>query len=123
MLFLSADYTDGAIRIRVICEISVSVMALLFGVRIINRVMQSTAFLAFHSLTHDEITHIDHVTQFADLFGGYATLEQAFRLFIKDVQTIPCAFEPEVAADDTHVGTHYLVYLFHALGNQYHLFR
>ncbi len=39
MLFLNADYTDGVIRIRVICEISVSVMALLLGVRIIDRVM------------------------------------------------------------------------------------
>ena len=63
MLFLSADYTDGAIRIRVICEISVSVMALLFGVRIINRVMQASTLFTFHSLFCDEITHIDHVTQ------------------------------------------------------------
>ena len=38
---------------------------------IIHRVVQSPALLALNGLTCDEITHIDHVSEFADVLGGF----------------------------------------------------
>ena len=47
--------------------------------------MQSAAFFAFHRLTHNQISYVDHITQFANLSGGYAAFEQAFSLFKRSV--------------------------------------
>ena len=59
--------------------------------RIVDRVVQSATFLALHRLAGDEVTDVDHVTQLAQLFGRLATLEEAFRLFVQDVQAVPGA--------------------------------
>ena len=53
--------------------------------RIIHCEMQSTTFLAFHRLTHYQITHVYHVSQFADVLGGLHALEQVFRLLKEKV--------------------------------------
>ena len=51
--------------------------------------MQSAAFFAFHRLTHNQISYVDHITQFANLSGGYAAFEQAFSFFVNDIQSVP----------------------------------
>lgn len=90
--------------------------------RIVDRIMQSAAFLALHCLAGDQVTDVDHVTQFAQLFGGLATFEEAFRLFVQDVQAVPGASQTRIAADDADVCLHDLVYLLHALGDQHAFF-
>lgn len=59
--------------------------------RIVDRVVKAAAFLAFHCLAGDQVTDVDHVTQFAQFFGCLAALEEAFRLFVQDVQAVPGA--------------------------------
>ena len=71
--------------------------------RIVDRIMQSAAFLALHCLAGDQVTDVDHVTQFAQLFGGLATFEEAFCLFVQDVQAVPGASQTRIAADDADV--------------------
>ena len=85
--------------------------------------MQSAAFFAFHCLTHNQISYVDHITQFANLSGGYAAFEQAFSFFVNDIQSVPGTFQTKVAADTTYLSTHNLVDFLHALRDQYHLFR
>ena len=84
--------------------------------------MQASTLFAFHSLFCDEITHIDHVAQFAQLAGSFATLEQPFGFFIEDVQSVPCTYQPGITADNANVCFHDLVNFLHTLGNQYTFF-
>ena len=84
--------------------------------------MQASTLFTFHSLFCDEITHIDHVAQFAQLAGSLATLEQPFGFFIEDVQSVPCTYQPGITADNTNVCFHDLVNFLHTLGNQYTFF-
>ena len=65
--------------------------------------MQSAAFFAFHCLTHNQISYVDHITQFANLSGGYAAFEQAFSFFVNDIQSVPGTFQAKVAADNTYI--------------------
>ena len=51
-----------------------------FGV--IYRIMQSAAFLTFDGLPRDKVTHVNHVAQFANVFGRLDTLEKLFGLFV-----------------------------------------
>ena len=69
--------------------------------RIINRIMQSATLLTLHCLTHNQITHVHHITQFADFSGRYAALEQAFSFLVDNIQSVPRPFQTEVAADNT----------------------
>ena len=62
--------------------------------------MQPATFLTFHCLTGDQVTDVDHVTQFTQFFGGLATFEEAFRLFVQDVQAVPGAGQAGVAANN-----------------------
>ena len=51
--------------------------------------VQTTTLLALQRPTSDEITHVDHVAQFADVATGLDAFEQAFRLLVKHIQTVP----------------------------------
>ena len=84
--------------------------------------MQPATFLTFHCLTGDQVTDVDHVTQFTQFFGGLATFEEAFRLFVQDVQAVPGAGQAGITADDADIRFHDLVHFFHALGDQYAFF-
>lgn len=88
-------------------------------VRIVDGVVQAAAFLALHGLLRDEVAHVDHVAQFAQLAGGLAALEEAFGLLVEDVQAVPGAGEAHVAAHDAHVRLHNLVHLLHALRDEH----
>ena len=77
--------------------------------RIIYRVMQSAAFLAFHCLAHNQIADIHHIAQFTDFSGSDTTFEQAFSLFVDNVQSVPGTFQAKVAADNTYIRTYVLI--------------
>ena len=49
---------------------------------IVYCVMQSTAFLAFHSLSGNQVTYVNHITQFTDFAGSLDTFEQTFCFFV-----------------------------------------
>ena len=66
-------------------------------VRIVDGVVQAAAFLALHGLAGDEVAHVDHVAQLADVLGGLHTFEELFRLFVKQIQTGSDAFQAQVA--------------------------
>ena len=91
-------------------------------VRIVDGVVQAATFLALHGLFRDEVTHIDHVAQFAQLARGFAALEETFGLLVEDVQAVPSAGETHVTAHDAHIRLHNLVHLLHALCDKYTLF-
>ena len=53
--------------------------------RIVYRVVQSAAFLAFHGLLCYQVSYVYHVAQFAQLSGSLAPLEECFcRAFVND---------------------------------------
>lgn len=94
----------------------------IIGVGIIYRVVKSPAFFSVHSLSHDKISGVDHVPQFAYLFGGFTAFEEAFGFFIQNIEPVPCPFKPQVGANDTYIGTHDLSDFFDALSDKYHFF-
>ena len=57
--------------------------------RIVDGVVESAALLTFEGPAGDEVAHIDHIAQLADILRGLDTLEKAFGLFIQHVETIP----------------------------------
>ena len=85
--------------------------------------MQSAAFLAFHCLAHNQIADIHHIAQFTDFSGSDTTFEQAFSLFVDNVQSVPGTFQAKVAADNTYLRTLNLIHFLHALCDEYHFFR
>ena len=84
--------------------------------------MQASAFLAFHRLSGYQVTDVNHIAEFAKFAGCFATLEETFRFFIQDVQTVPGTDEADVATDNAHVSFHYLIHFLHALGDEYSFF-
>ena len=57
-------------------------LCLFLGVRIVYRVVQSAAFLAFHGLLCYQVSYVYHVAQFAQLSGSLAPLEECFCLLV-----------------------------------------
>ena len=70
---------------------------------IIHRVVQASALFALDGLSCDEIAHIDHIAQFADILGGLDALEEFLCLLIDDVQTCPGAMQAQVGAHDAYI--------------------
>ena len=84
--------------------------------------MQSTAFLALNGLPRDEISHVDHVAELANIAGGLHALKQFLGLFIEQIEARPCAFEAQIATHDAHIIRHHLLHFAHVLCNQHLLF-
>ncbi len=51
--------------------------------RVVDVVVQSSALLAFHCLTHDKITYVNHIAQLAQFAAYNALLEQFLCLFVQ----------------------------------------
>ena len=85
--------------------------------------MQSAALFTLDGLTRNQITHINHVAQLANLARSYRTFEKAFGLFVKQVETVPCPFQAEIRTDNAHIRAHDLAHLFRALRDEHHFFR
>src|SRR3712207_5059486 len=78
-------------------------VSLFLFLRVVDGVMQSPALFSFHRLPRDEIPHVDHVAQLAELAGGFAFLEQAFGLLVNNVEPVPRAGEAE-RSEERRVG-------------------
>ena len=91
--------------------------------RVVDGIVETTALLALNSHTGDEVTHIDHVAELAEILAYLHTLEEILGLFVKKVEAIPGTFQTEVAADNTYIRTHNLVHFLHTLRNEHHFFR
>ena len=85
--------------------------------------MQASAFLAFHGLSGNQVTDVNHVAKLTKFTGCLTTLEEAFGFFIQDVQSVPGTDEADIATDNTYVCFHNLVHFLHALGDKYQFFR
>ena len=81
--------------------------------------MESAALFAFDSLTGDQVTHIDHIAQFAYFFGCLDAFEEVFGLLIEHVQPLPCATQTYVRTHDADIGGHDLTHFFDVLGDQH----
>lgn len=71
--------------------------------RIVDCVVQATALLAIECLTHDEIAHIDHVAQLANIASGLHTLIEVFGFFKNQVKSIPSSLESQVTTHNAHI--------------------
>ena len=49
---------------------------------IVYGIVQSSALFAFHSLTGNQVTDVNNITEFAKLTGGLAALEETFGFFV-----------------------------------------
>ena len=87
--------------------------------RVVDGIVKTTALLALDSHTGDEVTHIDHIAELAELLAHLDTLEEILGLFIKQVEAVPGTFQTEVATNDAYVVTHTFAHFLDALGNQY----
>ena len=47
---------------------------------IVNGVVQATGFFTLQSLAGNQIAHIDHIAQLADVLGGFYSFEEVFGL-------------------------------------------
>ena len=66
--------------------------------RVVDGIVKATALLALNSHTGDEITHVNHVAELAELLAYLYTLEEVFGLFVEKVETVPCSLQTEIAA-------------------------
>ena len=87
--------------------------------RVVDGVVKTTALLALDSHTGDEVTHIDHIAELAEILAYLYTLEEILGLFVKKVEAVPGTLQSEVAAHDANVVAHAFAHLLNALGNQY----
>ena len=90
-------------------------------VRIVGSEMQTSAFFAFYSPASNEISHIYHVSQFADISAGINTFEEGFCLFIQGIETHPGTLQTKVGTNNTDIVGHDSTYLMNTLGNEYFL--
>ena len=60
---------------------------------VVDGVMEAAALLTFEGPAGDEVAHIDHIAQFADILRGLDTLEETLRLLVEHIQTVPGAMQ------------------------------
>ena len=77
---------------------------------VVDGIVAATAFLAFHSLAHDDVARVDHVAEFADVLVNLRAEEELLGLFVEDIEACPGALETELRADDADVGLHDLLH-------------
>ena len=73
--------TEGVNKIKKVIALSLFLVVGVFGV--VDGVVQSAALLALDGLARDEIAHVDHVAQFAEVGGGFDALEEFFGLLVE----------------------------------------
>ena len=81
--------------------------------------MQSAALLALDGLSCDEVAHVNHVAQLADVAARLYALEELLGLLVEQVETVPRTLQAQVGAHDAHVVGHYLAHLLHALRDEH----
>ena len=76
--------------------------------RVVDGIVKTTALLALDSHTGDEIAHVDHVAELAELLAYLYTLEEILGLFVEKVETVPGTLQTEIAAHDAYIVAHAL---------------
>ena len=87
--------------------------------RIINSVVQSSTFFSLNCPSRNQITHVNHIAQLADIPACLHPLEEILRLLVEHIESVPCTFQSQVTSYDSHVVGHYLAHLLHALRNEH----
>lgn len=64
--------------------------------RIVGGVVQSAALLALDSLTCDEVAHVNHVAQLADVAARLYALEEFLGLLVEQVEAVPRTLQAQV---------------------------
>ena len=73
-----------------------SVLFLVVGVDgVVGGEVEATALLAFKGEAGDEIAHVDHVAEFADVLRSLHALEEVLRFLVEHVKTIPGTMQTE----------------------------
>ena len=73
-----------------------SVLFLVVGVDgVVGGEVEATALLAFKGEAGDEIAHVDHVAEFADVLRRLHALEEVLRFLVEHVKTIPGTMQTE----------------------------
>ena len=67
-----------------------SVLFLVVGVDgVVGGEVEATALLAFKGEAGEEIAHVDHVAEFADVLRSLHALEEVLRFLVEHVETVP----------------------------------
>ena len=70
---------------------------LIVGVEgIVSSEVKPSALLALQSPTSDEIAHIDHIAQLADILRGLYALKETLSLLVEHVETVPGTMQTKV---------------------------
>ena len=73
-----------------------SVLFLVVGVDgVVGGEVEATALLAFKGEAGDEIAHVDHVAEFADVLRSLHALEEVLRFLVEHVETVPGTVQTE----------------------------
>ena len=83
--------------------------------------MQSSTLFSLDSPTSNQITHVYHVSELADIPACLHSLKQVFSLLIQHIESVPGALQSQVATHYSHVVRHYLTHLLHTLCDEHFL--
>ena len=73
-----------------------SVLFLVVGVDgVVGGEVEATALLALEGEAGDEIAHVDHVAEFADVLRRLHALEEVLRFLVEHVETVPGTVQTE----------------------------
>ena len=73
-----------------------SVLFFVVGVDgVVGGEVEATALLAFKGEAGDEIAHVDHVAEFADVLRRLHALEEVLRFLVEHVETVPGTVQTE----------------------------
>ena len=81
--------------------------------------VQASTLLTLEGPARNQITHVDHVAELANVLRGFDALEEALCLLIEHVETVPGTVQAQVRADDAHIVRHNLIDFLHALGDEH----
>ena len=90
--------------------------------RVVDSIVKTTTLLAFYCHAGDEIAHVDHIAELAEILAHLDTLEEILGLFVEKVEAVPGTLQSEVATNDTYIVAHAFAHFLDALGNQNLLF-
>ena len=82
---------------------------------VVDGVVQAAALLALERLAGDEVAHVNHVAQLANVAGSLYVLVKFLSLLVEQVEACPSTLQAQVGAHNAHIGRHNLFHLLHVL--------
>ena len=58
--------------------------------RIVGSEVESSTFLAFYGPSGDEVSHVDHVSQFSDISTGFHSFKEVLCFLVEHIKSVPC---------------------------------